>query len=846
MTTVAFTICAKNYLSRARVCLESFRRTHPDVGLALFLSDEDGQDYRAESEAFPVVLARDLGLAGWGDMVLRYDVTELSTAIKPACFARLFADGHDQVLYLDPDTYTVAPMAEVIAPLRRDEVDAVVTPHITRPIEDDMTPSDGDMLKVGVFNLGFLALRRCEATQDFVAWWGEKLRVGAVSDLAAGLFTDQKWCDLLPCFIARTLILRHPGYNIAYWNLMHRPVTREGERWTAAGETLVFAHFSGFDPARPKLLSKHQQRFTAANAGGFAKLADLYGEEVLAQAAMLPAYRYSYDLDPDGRPIPRLLRELYRRAAPNGGPSDARAALALARTYAEQAEPAFAGLPGPVVTRVMHAAWRRDEALRHAWDLDIEAHRVALAHWFHAQGAQLENVADLAIAPGGEGSGVSEDDRSSGGLNAKALLRSALERYRVLSPLYSRLPVGLRQRVRSAATRMAFGGQATTVPRKRTRSGLKPGVALIGYARGELGMGEHVRMTAASLVAQNVACSIVDIGRHVLARTRDHRFDALIVATPNHRVSVYHVNADQLPEVRREIGSVHFEGRINIAYPAWELSEFPDPWVGAFDDFDEIWAPSRFIQSAISAKVAKRVIHMPLAVELAEGYGAWTRADFGLPADAMIFLFYFDLASYAARKNPEGALEAFRRAFPTPQAGRGAPRLVIKTLSSDRYPDEMAALRAAIGDRPDVTLITETLEASAIHGLVNCCDVFVSLHRSEGFGRAPAEAMAAGKAVIATAYSGNAEYMTPANSEPVPYVLTPVPDGAYVFGEGQVWAEPDLDAAAAAMRAFQADPGRAAAKGEAARRYMTEHHSPVVIGAIYRKRLAALGAIPTE
>lgn len=841
MTAVAFTICAKNYLSRARVCLESFREHHPDVAICLFLSDEDDQGYQPGNEAFPVVLARDLGLPTWGDMVLRYDVTELSTAIKPACFARLFSEGHEQVVYLDPDTYVTASMSEVMGPLARSEIDAVVTPHITRPIEDDLTPSDVDMLRVGVFNLGFLGLRRSQEALDFVTWWDEKLRFGAVSDLAAGLFTDQKWCDLLPCFIGRTLVLRHPGYNVAYWNLMHRPVEYDGARWTAAGGTLALAHFSGYDPAKPKLISKHQRRFTAVNAPGFAALGEVYGARVQAQAATLPSYRYSYDVGPDGRPLARLLRELYRRAAPNGGPTDSRAALALAESFAKQPEPAFDGLPGPVVTRAMYAAWRRDNALGQAWNLEIEADRTALARWFHDRGAAAEGVAHLATAPEG---GV--DQVREGGfapLNGKALLRSALERYQVLSPVYSLLPVGVRQKVRATATRVAFGGRGSAPRKKRLDARLRAGASLIGYARGELGMGEHVRMSAAALVAQDIDCSIVDVGRHMLARSQDHRFDALIAPEPRHRVSVYHVNADQLPEVRREIGTAGFDGRFNIAYPAWELSEFPDPWVGAFDAFDEIWAPSRFVQSAISAKVAKRVLYMPLAVELAEGYLAWTRADFGLPRGEMIFLFYFDLASYAARKNPQGALEAFRRAFPKPESGRGAPRLVIKTLSSDRYPDEMAALRAAIGDRADVTLITETLEASAIHGLVNCCDVFVSLHRSEGFGRAPAEAMAAGKAVIATAYSGNAEYMNPANSEPVPYVLTPVPDGAYLFGEGQVWAEPDLDAAAAAMRAFHASPALATVKGEAARRYMAEHHSPLAIGALYKRRLAAIGAL---
>ncbi|WP_426029393.1 glycosyltransferase [Caulobacter sp. DWP3-1-3b2] len=841
MSTVAFTICAKNYLSRARVCLESIREQHPDTALRLFLSDEDDQGYQPLSEAFPVTLARTLNLPDWDDMVMRYDVTELSTAIKPACIARLFDEGFEKVVYLDPDTYVLAPMSAALEPLDLGTTDAVVTPHITESIRDDLRPSDGEMLQVGVFNLGFLALRRCEETRTFVSWWNERLRLGAVSDLAAGLFTDQKWCDLLPCFIGRTLILRHPGYNVAYWNLMHRPVARVGDQWTAAGEPLVFAHFSGYDPENPRLLSKHQSRFDASNVGQFAALAQIYGRKVLAASVSLPSYGYAYNVSPDGRPIPRILREIFRQAAPEGRLAETRPALAVAVAFAQEPEPRYAGLPGPVVTRVMHTAWLQDEVLRDTWNLNDEAHRWALARWFHATGARAAGVEDLAVSPPPEPGATTP---SVAGLSARAVLRSALSRYEVLRPIYSRLPVDARQRIRAAATRMAFGGVVSRRgPRpQKIKTGLGAGASLIGYARAELGMGEHVRMTAAAFGAQGVPYSIVDVGRHIAARTEDNRFDAAIVDRPIHRANLFHVNADQLPEVRRRIGA-DFDGRINIVYPAWELSEFPDAWVGAFDEFEEIWAPSRFIQGAISTKVAKRVLHMPLAVQLAEGYEGWNRADFGLPAGDMIFLLHFDLASFATRKNPEGALVAFQRAFPKPTKGKNAPRLVIKTLSSMRFPAELESLRAAIGDRPDVTLITETLSASAIHGLVNCCDVLVSLHRSEGFGRAPAEAMAAGKAVVATAYSGNAEYMTPANSEAVPYTLVPVPPNAYPFGYNQVWAEPDLDAAAAMMRRLREEPERVRSLGEEARRYMIKHHSPIVIGELYKRRLIQLGVV---
>ena len=770
------------------------------------------------------------------DATFRYDVMELSTAIKPTCFSRMFEDLHDVVIYLDPDTFVLAPLEEVFEPTTQGRIDAVVTPHITAPVEDGDQPDEFDMLQVGVYNLGFLALRRCPQSSSFVEWWARKLRTGAVSDPDRGLFTDQKWCDLLPCFIDRTLILRHPGYNLAYWNLMHRPVTFEDEVAMAARTPLKLVHFSGFDPSNPTPFSKHQTRYTLSDVGSLAAIAVSYAKAVLAAtpAVNLP---YRYDRTPDGRFVTPALRRLYRSAAPEGwaGPlSPMEAALSYGRAPAIEADEGAA----PVVTNAMIAAIRMDPALAGTWNLSSPQDRRAIIQWFHHEGASKAGLDDFRV----KSIDNSPISIRANKLSARGLLRLILSNYAVMRPLYQLFPAKWRAKVRSALSRQAYAS-APTRQHPSFDKRFSPGATLIGYPRAELGMGEHVRMSAAAMCEAGVPIALHDVGRVILARSEDRRFEHLISSSPRNRANIWHVNADQIPDIRTSSGDSLFNGRINIAYPAWELSNFPDPWVGVLDQFNEVWAPSRFIQDSLGRKLSRPVLHMPLAVELVAGSEHVTRTDLELPSDRFLYLFHFDFASFATRKNPEGALQAFFRAFPTPSVASGAPHLVIKALSADRYRDELERLGRQVGSRPDVTIVTRTMSSVETHGLVRSADALISLHRSEGFGRGPAEAMAAGKPVIATGYSGNLDFMTAANSLLVGFHLVPVPEAAYPYSDGQYWAEPDLDEAARWISCLHAEPETARALGAAAAQHMQIHHSAMAIGQRYRARLRELAAI---
>ena len=200
--------------------------------------------------------------------------------------------------------------------------------------------------------------------------------------------------------------------------------------------------------------------------------------------------------------------------------------------------------------------------------------------------------------------------------------------------------------------------------------------------------------------------------------------------------------------------------------------------------------------------------------------GRIDRAAVGI-TDDFTFLFCFDFASIFERKNPLAVIDAFRRAF-APGAG---PRLVIKSVNGGTSPLAWARLEAAIAGRPDIEVRDGYETAQRQRDLMAACDCYVSLHRAEGYGLTLAEAMAVARPVIGTAYSGNLEFMTPETSVLIPYEMVRVPFGCGPYPPTALWAEPDVDAAAEAMRTMASDPTAAAILGARARAHIERRHT---------------------
>jgi SAM-dependent methyltransferase len=275
---IAFTICARNYLAQAQVLHDGLRRHHPDLSFHVALCDDLGE---LEPETFPFRLLSldEVGIPDIAGMIDRYNITELNTSIKAFVFLRLFDDFPGRpVIYLDPDIAILSPLTE-LEHLLRDGANCVLSPHLCEPAEY-AEMHDGRMLQFGVYNLGFCALRDTPEVRRVVAWWGRRLERQCIIDLPSGLFVDQKWADLFPAFIDRTVILRHPGYNVGYWNLSQRTVRRNNGSWQVNGQPLRFFHFSGCVVDEPVVFSRHCTEFRLQTLRDVAILLDEYITQV--------------------------------------------------------------------------------------------------------------------------------------------------------------------------------------------------------------------------------------------------------------------------------------------------------------------------------------------------------------------------------------------------------------------------------------------------------------------------------------------------------------------------------------------------------------------------------------
>jgi len=282
--TIVFTICSINYLAQARTLGDSLKSTNPDVKFFIGLVDIlEGVSFDASfTPEYPMIEIDKIGIQGFDEMAERYDITELNTAVKPFYFTYFFKKYPEaqNVIYLDPDIIVFQPITELLGSLKK--YPAVLTPHINTPIDDRLKPNELDHLNTGIYNLGFVAFARNEKTLKYIKWWEEKLRYECLIDLCNGLFTDQNWMNFLPVFVPDVHIERNPGYNAAYWNLHERTFSSDGNRYFVnESNPLIFFHYSGYDPAKPDVLSKYQDRFELSERNDLTALFQLYKNNLL-------------------------------------------------------------------------------------------------------------------------------------------------------------------------------------------------------------------------------------------------------------------------------------------------------------------------------------------------------------------------------------------------------------------------------------------------------------------------------------------------------------------------------------------------------------------------------------
>lgn len=319
MKNVAFTIVAKNYIGLAKILRKSFVHHNPEVDFLIIVADE----YEEQDDVIVAKKIANISNEKWREMSFKYDITEFCTAIKPFCFDYLFnEEGYDKVIYLDPDIFLFGSFTEIYNTLN--SYSFYLIPHLVLP--DDSYEGERVYLQSGIYNLGFIGMRKSSNSQRFVTWWEHKLYDYCFDDLISYTFTDQKWANYIPSFYPHDVFIStNLGMNVAPWNFHERAFEQEGDTifvksrksWTDIREPLVFVHYSGFNYKGMLTGTVVRNR-----RGGYEKyddlhiILDIYEKTLTQSKEMFLKYidlPYSYGAYSNGQKIDKFHRRLYRK-----------------------------------------------------------------------------------------------------------------------------------------------------------------------------------------------------------------------------------------------------------------------------------------------------------------------------------------------------------------------------------------------------------------------------------------------------------------------------------------------------------------------------------------------------
>ena len=777
--TIGFTIVSKNYMHYALTLRDSFLRHHPEAQFIIFLMDMYVTP--EEIELFSSVTDKGVRIVcfhevknaiPWKkieDMLFKYDILEMNTAIKPFVLEYLCNVGYDKVLYIDPDIYFTGTAQSLLDAL--EEVDIILTPHALAPFNDEKMPDDLTILNAGTYNLGFLALRNTPNTINLCKWWQRKLFDGCFMDLPKGMHVDQKWMDLAPSYFDKVVVWKHPGYNAAYWNLHERTVKKEDEQWLANGLPLVFFHFSGLPLEDIGVVSKHQTRHRIQKESAVWLLFAEYREAVLNNGyhVFRKSCEYYFDYLPGTtlripQPARRLYKEILQKVANPFVPS---------RIHWQKTVEALSQGKGGAsqLPRLAQAIWDRRKDLQKAFP-DPEAKNNEEFLGWYASAAQREY-------------GIGEALRT-GRADAQAL----------------------QQAMRPKAI----------------------GLNLIGYFGNLIGTAEFSRLFVKQAYGSGVPFSLfplVSEAHEKISPLECDEFCQYYTEQPIFGTNIFFVNAGEMESVQRYYPDL-FKNRQNIAVWWWEFDDHFH-FSEAFQYVDEVFVLTDFVKRGIekAAPAGKKVtkITYPFVKNWVISMSpSLVKKKHGIAEDEYLFFFNFDFLSSYERKNPEAIVRAFAQAFDS----ASKVKLLLKTVHYHGFSEQVNKLETLLETlqiREKVIFVNEALSRDEFMTLMNACDCYVSLHRSEGLGMGMLEAMYLGKPVIGTAFGGNMDFMTEENSFLVEYTTVPLKEDFGPYRKGWLWAEANVDQAAAIMKEVCLNPETGRCKGERARQDVRKQYS---------------------
>jgi glycosyltransferase involved in cell wall biosynthesis/SAM-dependent methyltransferase len=773
--TVAFTavtIYDRSRIGAVRVLARTLAEHHPDARmLALFVGADEAP---AIDGADAITLEALVPDGSWWPRVAGTEAPFRDGVLLPFVLAHAASNEPGApVVALDAQMRVTAPLTALLEQAATAGTVFVPMAGGRLPDGEDLVPDAAWVDAAGSVNRRVFAVTPGPALDALLEGWPE-YGITEVAGRPPELIADavQRHLDrhaTAPGADVRVLADR--GTGVAYWNLPLREVAGSGAALTAGGDRIALLDLAGFEYETPDAPWPVQNRVRLSQSPELAAVLRRHAEEVLELAPGRPALPYTADWH--GRPLDVTLRELIRRAVAEGALQDPPWSVEGTRQLdAWLDEPAERGA-AVGLTRYHLAIWEARVDLRAAYPHLDGPDGPGYAEWLHAYGTKDHHIPVRSLPP----------EEHAG-------------------------------------------------PPQSEPETLPWGANVAGFFRSELGLGEAARLLIGGLDAAKVPALPVQ-GALVPPCRQEAEFTFTTPGESPYPINIICMNGDTIPVFAREADERFFKDRHTIALWWWEIVDaFPPDWHEAFEYVDEVWVATDHILEAIAPHSPKPVLKVPMPVTMPR-LQPFTREAVGFPEDGFVFLYIYDYHSTAARKNPLGHIEAFKRAF---RPGEGA-KLVLKCINAENLPEHHERTLLAIGDHPDITVIDRYVSADAKNGMLANADCYVSLHRSEGFGLTPAEAMLLGKPVIATRYGGTLEFMNDENSFLVDHGWTTVGRGAHPYPPDATWAEPDLDHAAKLMREVFDDPDEAQRRGAAAKRYMVAHHAPHVAGAAMRRRL---------
>lgn len=792
------TITIRRRLPYARVLAKAFLAQHPEGRFTALVLDAPYVQLWANG--LEMLSPSDVGIADaeMHNLAILLNLDDLVMACIPSLLQYLISTTGESHSYLADDVCVYAPLDDLDALV--EEHGLVLTPRSLFSLPaDGLTPDQAQLLTEGLYNPGLVAVNR--GSVDFLEWWAEAMRNEARRNLLDSpgqpkAIRFSRILDMASRF--DHALLNQPHSFVTYWDVWNLRIEDTG-RWMVEGAPLSMYRFEGYRPEIPHLLAESQgplPRVMLSQRPEIDALTRDYALRLIAagyeDASKAPP---GFEHLPGGMKVDSRMKYVYRKAYqayldgvsdPPPDPFDRFDPDAFINWLNSSDSEGFA----PQIPRYLFALYEERLDLRYAYPGLAHADAGRYLDWVMRYGATENHI----------------------------------------PPELCRFDQSLR---RSPADDLAETAGPGTL---RRREPLPDGLNVAGYFKAESGVGEMARLVLSGIEKSSTPCSTFAYQSRY--SRQNHAFKPTGDNFP-YGVNLICVNADELYPFVRDTGPRMLENRYNIGLWWWELEEFPEIDEATEKLLDEIWVGTEHVAKAVRCRTSKPVHQIPVPIRRIDT--APNRKAIGL-SEGFMFLFTFDYLSAFHRKNPLGVIEAFSNAF-RPNEG---PILVVKSINGTSQLAALEILRLAAAGRSDIHIVDGYLPTEEKDALIASSDCYVSLHRAEGYGLGMAEAVALGKPVIATNYSGSLTFLNEENSYLVGYSMSSVPPGTLPYRQGAAWAEPDLDEAAARMREVYLNQDESAARGRLAREQARTHHTPERTAEFVDRRMADIRRIQAE